>query len=387
MTHQPHPSVAREVVQLLAEHGFDGMAHTMELLLNECMKIERQHALGVGPYQRSEGRRGQANGFKPKRLKTRVGELDLAVPQVRGAKFYPSALERGSRSEKALRLALAEMYVQGVSTSKVTKITEQLCGCEISSSDVSRAAALMDEEHQKWRTRPLGQMKYLVLDARYEKIRHGGSIVDCSVLVAIGVDPVGRRSVLGVSVSLSEAEVHWREFFKSLLERGLHGVELITSDAHAGLKEARKACFAGVPWQRCQFHMLRNALAHVPREDMKREVMDDLRSVCDSADEHAAREQLDRVVRKYQASAPKLAEWMEENVPESLAVFRLPVSHRKRLRTTNMLERLNRELKRRTRVATLFPNDASLLRLVTAVLIEVSEEWETGKRYVTFETK
>lgn len=387
MTHQAHPSVTREVVQVLAEHGFDGMAQTMELLINECMKIERQQALGVGPYQRGEARHGQANGFKPKRLKTRVGALQLAVPQVRGAKFYPRALERGSRSEKALRLALAEMYVQGVSTSKVTKITERLCGCEISSSDVSRATARMDEELQKWRTRPVGQIKYLVLDARYEKIRHGGSIVDCSVLIAIGVDTEGRRSVLGVSVSLSEAEVHWREFFKSLLERGLHGVELITSDAHAGLKEARKACFPGVPWQRCQFHLMRNALAHVPREDMKREVMDDLRSVCDSADEHAAREQLQRVVRKYQASAPKLAEWMEENVPESLTVFRLPMPHRKRLRTTNMLERLNRELKRRTRVATLFPNEASLLRLVTAVLIEVSEEWETGKRYVTFETK
>jgi len=387
MTHQAHPSVTREIVQVLAEHGFDGMAQTMELLINECMKIERQQAMGVGPYQRGEARHGQANGFKPKRLKTRVGELQLAVPQLRGAKFYPSALERGSRSEKALRLALAEMYVQGVSTSKVTKITERLCGCAISSSDVSRTAAQMDQEQQKWRTRPLGQMKYLVLDARYEKIRHGGSIVDCSVLIAIGVDTEGRRSVLGVSVSLSEAEVHWREFFKSLLERGLHGVELISSDAHAGLKEARKACFAGVPWQRCQFHLIRNALAHVPREDMKREVAEDLRSVCDSADEHAAAEQLQRVVRKYQTSAPKLAEWMEENVPESLTVFRLPISHRKRLRTTNLLERLNRELKRRTRVATLFPNEASLLRLVTAVLTEVSEEWETGKRYVTFETK
>jgi putative transposase len=387
MTHQPHPSVTREVVQVLAEHGFDGMAQTMELLINECMKIERQQAMGVGPYQRGEGRHGQANGFKPKRLKTRVGELQLAVPQVRGAKFYPRALERGSRSEKALRLALAEMYVQGVSTSKVTKITEQLCGCEISSSDVSRATVQMDAELQQWRTRPLGQMKYLVFDARYEKIRHGGSIVDCSVLIAIGVDAEGRRSILGVSVSLSEAEVHWREFFKSLLERGLHGVELIASDAHAGLKEARKACFPGVPWQRCQFHMMRNALAHVPREEMKREAMEDLRSVCDSADEHAAAEQLQRVVRKYQSSAPKLAEWMEENVPESLTVFRLPTSHRQRLRTTNTLERLNRELKRRTRVATLFPNEASLLRLVTAVLIEVSEEWETGKRYVTFETK
>jgi putative transposase len=387
MTHQAHPSVTREVVQVLAEHGFDGMAQAMELLFNECMKIERQQALGVGPYQRGEARRGQANGFKPRRLKTRIGPLHLAVPQVRGAKFYPRALERGSRSEKALRLALAEMYVQGVSTSKVTKITEELCGCEISSSDVSRATALLDEDLAKWRTRPLGKIKYLVLDARYEKIRHGGSVVDCSVLVAIGVDAEGRRSVLGVSVSLSEAEVHWREFFKSLIERGLYGIELITSDAHAGLAEARKACFSGVPWQRCRFHLMRNALAHVPREEMKREVIDDLKSVLDSANEHAAGEQLGRVVRKYQKTAPKLSTWMEENVPESFAVFRLPPSHRQRLRTTNMLERLNRELKRRTRVATLFPNEASLLRLVTAVLMELSEEWETGKRYVTFETK
>jgi transposase-like protein len=387
MTRPAHPSVLRDVVQVLAEHGFDGMAQAMELLINECMKIERQQALGVGPYQRGEGRRGQANGFKRKRLKTRVGPLELAVPQVRGAKFYPRVLERGSRSERALTLALAEMYVQGVSTSKVTKITEELCGCEISSSDVSRATALLDEEFQQWRTRPLGQVKYLILDARYEKVRHGGSVVDCAVLIAIGVDAEGRRSILGVSVSWSEAEVHWREFFKSLIERGLHGIELIASDAHAGLAEARKACFTGVPWQRCRFHLMRNALAHAPREEMKREVVDDLRSVLDSADEHAATEQLARVARKYQKTAPKLAAWMEQNVPESFAVFRLPPSHRQRLRTTNMLERLNRELKRRTRVATLFPNEASLLRLVTAVLMEVSDEWETGKRYVTFETK
>ena len=224
MTHQAHPSVMREVVQVLAEHGFDGMAQAMELLINECMKIERQQALGVGPYQRGAARHGLANGFKPKRLKTRVGQLQLAVPQVRGAKFYPRALERGSRSEKALRLALAEMYVQGVSTSKVTKITEELCGCEISSSDVSRATALLDEDLAKWRSRPLGQVKYLILDARYEKVRHGGQVVDSSVLIAIGISPDGRRSVLGVSVSLSEAEVHWRDFFKSLIERGLHGI-------------------------------------------------------------------------------------------------------------------------------------------------------------------
>src|SRR2546427_11053317 len=169
MTHQAHPSVTREVVQVLGEDGFDGMAQAMELLFNECMKIERQQSLGVGPYQRSEARRGQGNGFKPKRHKTGIGQLQLAVPQVRGAKFYPQALERGSRSEKALRLALAEMYVQGVSTSKVTKITEELCGCEISSSDVSRATALLDEDLQKWRSPPRSQGKNTILCAPYEE--------------------------------------------------------------------------------------------------------------------------------------------------------------------------------------------------------------------------
>jgi len=387
MTHQPHPNVTRQVVQLLSEQGFEGMAEAMERLLNECMKFERQQALGVGPYQRGQERRGQANGFKPKTVKTRIGPLALRVPQVRGAEFYPRVLERGTRSEKALRLALAEMYVQGVSTSKVTKITEELCGCQISSSDVSRATAMLDEELSKWRNRPLSAVKYLILDARYEKVRAAGCVRDCAVLLAIGVDAEGRRSILGVSVSLTEAEVHWREFFKSLLQRGLHGMELIVSDAHAGLKEARQACFAGVPWQRCQFHLMHNALAHVPRQELKGEVMDDLRGVFDAANEDAAREQLKRVVRKHEKSAPKLAAWLEENVPESLTVLRLPAAHRQRLRTTNMLERLNRELKRRTRVATLFPNEDSLLRLVTAILVEVSEEWETGKRYVTFETK
>jgi len=384
MTHQMHPSKIRDVVEMLAEHGFDGMAEAMQLLLNECMKIERQEFLGVGPYQRGEARNGRANGFKPKRVKTRVGRLELAVPQVRDAKFYPSALEKGTRSEKALRLALAEMYVQGVSTSRVTKITEQLCGCEISSSEVSRVAGELDEELEMWRSRPLGQVKYLILDARYEKIREGGCVVDCAVLIAIGVDPQGRRSVLGVSVSRSEAEVHWREFFKSLLARGLHGVTLITSDAHAGMAEARKACFAGVPWQRCQFHLQNNAMQHAPTEVLKDQVTDDLRSVFDAASQDAAHEQLGRVVRKYQQSAPKLAAWIEENVPEGLTVFRLPSPHRRRLRTSNMVERLNREIKRRTRIATLFPNEESLLRLVSAVLMEQSEEWETGKRYLTF---
>jgi transposase-like protein len=387
MTHRSYPSNLTDVFQALAEHGFDGMAAVMEVLLNECMKIERRQALGAAPYERNETRRGQANGFKPKHVKTRIGELNLAVPQVRGMSFYPRALERGVRSEKALKLALAEMYVQGVATRKMAAITEQLCGCEVSSSEVSRAAAALDEELEKWRNRPLGEIKYVILDARYEKVREAGTVRDCAVLIAIGVDAEGHRSVLGVSVSLSEAEVHWREFFQSLLKRGLHGVELITSDAHAGLQQARQACFTGVPWQRCQFHLLRNALQHVPKQEMKQDVINDLRVVLDAADEASGQEQLRRVVRKYEKPAPKLAAWLEANVPEALTVLRLPPSHRKRLRTTNMLERLNRELKRRTRVATLFPNEGSLLRLVSAILVELSEEWETGKRYVTFESK
>lgn len=240
----------------------------------------------------SEAWPATANGFKPKRLQTRVGELELSVPQVRGAKFYPTALEKGSRSERALTVALAEMYVQGVSTRRVSKIVEELCGFEVSSSDVSRATALLDEEFQQWRNRQIGEIKYLIVDARYEKIRENGCIVDCAVFVAIGVDAEGRRQVLGVSVSQSEAEVHWREFFKSLIERGLHGLELIVSDAHGGIAEARKACFAGVLWQRCQFHLIKNAFAHVPKQMDSNEVAEDIKGIFNAADSDAAQDNL-----------------------------------------------------------------------------------------------
>lgn len=386
MAHDDQSNARDEVVQLLAEHGFDGMAQALETLLNEAMKLERSAALGAAPYERAESRRGYANGFKPKTVTSRLGKLRLQVPQTRGMAFYPSALERGERSERALKLALAEMYVQGVSTRKVAEITRELCGCDISSTQVSRAAELLDAELEVWRNRPLGSTPYLILDARYEKVRHGGSVVDCAVLIAIGVTPDGRRSILGVSVSLSEAEVHWRSFLKSLIHRGLHGVRLITSDDHAGLGQARQACFPSVPWQRCQFHLMQNALHYVPKLPMRREVARDLRGVWDAPDRNEAERQLAVLVQKYQPIAPKLATWLETNVPEGLTVFSLPAEHRRRLRTSNPLERLNEEIKRRTRVATLFPNEASLLRLVTAILQETSEDWETGKIYLTLET-
>ena len=385
MTHQMQSTALDQVTELLAEHGFDGLASAVTVLLNEVMKIERAHALGAGPYQRSEQRKGYANGYKPRTLHTRIGPLNVEVPQTRGIDFYPSALEKGVRSERALKLAVAEMYVQGVSTRKVAAITEQLCGLEVTSSQVSRAAAALDEELEQWRSRPIGETPYLILDARYEHVRHGGQVISCAVLVAIGIDAQGRRSILGVSVSLSEAEAHWRGFLAGLQARGLHGVRMVTSDAHAGLKEALAARLTGVPWQRCQFHLMHNAMAHVPRPGMRKEVAASLRAVFDAPDHAEAERQLDRAVKKYRGKAPKLAEWLEANVAEGLAVFALPPSHRRRLRTSNMLERLNQELKRRTRVAGLFPNEASALRLVSAVAMEISEEWETGRKYLTME--
>ena len=278
------------------------------------------------------------------------------------------------------------MYVQGVSTRKVASITEQMCGFAVSSSQVSKATAELDEQLLAWRERPLGCMKYVYLDARYEKVRADGQVRNSAVLLAVGVNEDGNREILGVSVSLGEHEVHWRNFLQSLVSRGLSGVELITSDDHSGLKSARKAVFGGVPWQRCQCHLQRNAQAYVPRKSMKAAVALDIRSIFNAPDRAAADALLKKTVAKYAQDAPRLADWMEENLPEGFTVFAFPQKHRRFIRTTNGLERLNREIRRRTRVATLFPNEASCLRLVTAVVMEISEDWQTGKRYIKWES-
>jgi putative transposase len=221
MTHEQEISGVSEAVQMVLEEGMEGLGPAVSVLLNEAMKIERSRALGAEPWQRNAERTGYANGYKPRTLKTRLGKLELAVPQVRGdVDFYPSALERGQRSERALKVALAEMYVQGVSTRNVTDVLEAMCGTTVSSSEVSRASALLDEELEKWRGRPLGEVPYMVLDARYEKVRRDGAVVSCAILIASGVDAEGRRSILGVSVSMSEAEVHWREFLRTLKAPG-----------------------------------------------------------------------------------------------------------------------------------------------------------------------
>ncbi len=374
-----------DAVELLKDNGFDGLAEAVTVLLNTAMVAERSEHLGARPYERSESRSGYANGFKDKTVKTRLGALPLKVPQTRDCEFYPQSLEKGLRSERALLLSIAEMYVQGVSTRRVKKIVEELCGMDVSSTQVSRAATQLDELLADWRERELGVYRYIVLDARYEKVRQGGQVLDAAVLIACGVGADGQRDILGCSVSLSEAEVHWRAFLTSLKDRGLYGIELIASDAHVGLQAARKAVFPSVPWQRCQFHLQQNAGQYVPSVSMRIPVAGDIRAIFNAPDRHEAERLLERFVERYQTKAPKLSAWAEEALPQGFTVFSLPASHRRRLRTTNLIERVNQEIKRRTRVARLFPNEASCLRLVSAVLMEIAEDWQTAdKRYVTF---
>jgi transposase-like protein len=393
MTHQEDCPVLDHVMTLLIEHGPGAMANAFTIIMNLAMQIEREQTLKAESHQRTADRQGYANGFKPKTIRTRVGEVPLRIPQTRGyhdedgRPFYPKSLERGVRSERAMILAVAEMYCRGVSTRKVTAIVEKLCGLEVTSTQVSRAAAELDEELEAWRSRPIGEITYLVLDARYEKVRHGGAVVSCAVLTAIGITPDGKRSILGCSVELSEAEHHWRKFLQSLLDRGMHGMKLVVSDDHAGLKAARQAVMPGVPWQRCQFHTIQNAMAHVPKVAMRVDVARDIKRIFNADDAAEADRRLKDTVTRYQKSAPGLAGWLEANVPEAITVFGFPPGHRRRLRTNNGLERLNKEIKRRTRVATLFPNEASLLRLVSAVLSEISDDWETERSYLNMEAR
>jgi len=377
MTHQNDYTFSEDLV----EKGLEAVPEMMRVLINQAMQVERSKYLQADEYERTEERKGHANGYKPKTVRTRMGEITFAVPQVREGGFYPSALEKGLRSERALTITLAEMYVQGVSTRRVKAITEQLCGVEISATQVSRATAQLDEVLQEWRERPLGKIVYLYVDARYEKVREAGQVRDAAVLVASGITPEGERQILGVSVSLSEHETHWKTFLKSLKDRGLNGMKLVISDDHEGLGAARRAVFGSIPWQRCQFHLQQNAGAYLPKQHMRLEVAADIRSMFNAPDRKTAEELLQAAIQKYAVSAPRLSAWLEDNLSEGFSVFDFPLEHRRTIRTTNSLERINKEIRRRTRVVGVFPNEASCLRLVSALLMEISEEWQIGKHY------
>lgn len=372
-----------ELLNAILSQERDAMKRLYEHVFNEIMLMEREQYLGVAPYERGPHRVDSANGFKDKNFSTRLGTAQLKVPQVRSSKFYPSCLEKGLRSEQALMSTIAEMYLQGVSTRKVTKVLEQMCGEDISSAQVSNLTKKLDEEFEKFRCRPLGSVDVLYLDARYEKCRVDGRVLDIAVLVASGVNTEGRREILGVSVELSEAEVHWRNFLKNLVSRGLGGVKLIVSDDHNGLGAARKTIFPGVQWQRCLFHYCQNAQAYVPRAEMRESVAQDIRDIFNCASKEEAIGKAARVVKKYEKVASHLSRWLEETAHEVMSFYNFDRRMWKKIRSINYVERLNRELKRRTRVVGVFPNPDSLLRLTTAILIEAHEEWVTGKAFWT----
>lgn len=385
MTYQGDFTLPTELLEQIASDGFDKLPELIRVVVNAAMQAERQQYLGAAPYQRTPERQDQANGYKPKTVKTRMGEITFDVPQVRKGDFYPEALEKGLRSERALTMTLAEMHIQGVSTRKVTAVLEQLCGTSVSSTQVSKASALLDEILEAWRQRPLCECPYLILDARYERVRQDGQLRDAAILMACGIDLTGKRHLLGVSASLGEHEIHWRTFLEELVARGLRGVQLITSDDHQGLKAARKAVFGGLPWQRCQFHLQQNASSHVTRRAMLSEVAADIRGIFNAPDRSTAEFFLQKAIEKYEKTASKLADWLEKNIPEGLTVFAFPPAHRRLLRTTNGLERVSREVHRRTRVVGIFPNEAACLRLVSAVLMEIDDAWQVGRVYLTFE--
>ena len=374
-------------VQLAQEVLLDDPAFLREIVervVQQVLEAEMTEHIGAAPYERSEGRTGHRNGHKPKALRTRVGTLNLLVPQDREGTFSTRLFARYQRNEKALCLALMQMYVEGVSTRKVTEVTETLCGTSFSKSLVSELAGRLDAELEGWRSRRLeaDAYPYLFVDARYEKVRVDGRVVSQGVLLVSGVRDDDFREILAVEVSDTESEATYQELFRSLKARGLSGVELVVSDEHQGLKAAISRHFQGVAHQRCQVHYARNVLGMVSHAKRK-ELAADLRAIFAAPDSSSALKLASSVANKWrQKGSEKVSEHVEEHIEECLSCLAFPESHRRRIRTTNGLERLNQEIKRRTRVVRIFPNRGACLRLVSALAIEQSEEWLTGRRYL-----
>ena len=317
-------------------------------------------------------------------LMTRLGRMELLVPKDREGRFQTELFDRYQRNEKALMLSLVEMYVHGVSTRKVKAVTEALCGLDISKSQVSRLAKDLDEEVRAWRSRPLEKAyPYLVVDARYERIRINHQVLPQGVLLVVGIGEDGYREILGTWVADSENETSWSEVFKELKERGLKGVKYVVSDDHAGLVHVIGRHFQGCLWQRCQVHFLRNIISQVTKKDRPK-VIERVREIMSAQSYESARKRMDEVIEALEETHPKVSRMLEEHGEEILAVYQLPLLHRRSLKSTNMLERYNQELKRRTRVVRIFPHQESCLRLVTAMAMETSEEW-MARRYLIFE--
>lgn len=369
---------------MLAEEG-DLLKTIIEQTVQRVLEAEMDEALQAGKSERSESRLGYRSGYYGRTLVTRVGKIELRIPQDRQGRFRTEVFERYQRSEKALVAAMLEMYVQGVSTRKVKNITEELCGHEVSSSTVSRVVQTLDEELEKFSQRRLEEAyPYLVLDARYEKVREDGSVRSQAVLVAIGINWEGRRNVLAVELAARESASSWRNLLVSLRQRSLQGVEFVVSDDHAGLRRAIQEVLPEAVWQRCYVHFLRNALDYLPRK-ADDDCLQELRWIYDRRDAQEARQDLAAWLLKWGKRYPKLCVWAEENIEETLSFYRLPRQHHKNMKSTNMLERLMEELKRRTLVVRIFPNAAACLRLVRALAVEIHENWIEAMQYLNME--
>ena len=384
MTRKQDSAKNTEWKELMGEQE-DFLRPIIRKVLQEVMEADMDEALGAEKSERTPERLGYRSGSYSRTLVTRVGKLELRVPQDRQGRFRTEVFERYQRSEKALVAAMTEMYVQGVSTRKVKAITEELCGHEVSASTISRLNGKLDEELERFATRRLEEpYPYLILDARYEKVRDNGVITSQAVMIAIGVDWEGRRNVLAVELSNREALTSWKEFCLALKERGLHGVELVISDDHAGLRKAIAEVFTEAVWQRCYVHFLRNALDYLPRKAAN-DCLTELRWIYDRRNIDEARQDLAAWLKKWSSRYPKLCDWVESNIEETLTFYRLPRQHHKNLKSTNLLERLNEEIKRRTLVVRIFPNAAACLRLVRALAVEMHENWIEATRYLNME--
>lgn len=384
MTRKQDSAKRTDWKQLMAGQE-DFLRPLIQEVVRQVLEAEMEEAVGAEKGERTPNRQGYRAGYYGRTLVTRVGKLELRVPQDRQGRFRTEVFERYQRSEKALVGALTEMYVQGVSTRKVKAVTEELCGHEFSASTISRLNQNLDEELDKFAGRRLEDpYPYLILDARYEKVREDGVIRSQAVMIAIGVDWEGRRNVLAVELANRESQSSWKEFCLRLKTRGLSGVELVISDDHAGLRKAITEVFAESAWQRCYVHFLRNALDYLPRK-ADNDCMTELRWIYDRRSIEEARQDLAAWLRKWAAQYPKLCDWVEGNIEETLTFYRLPRQHHKNLKSTNLLERLNEEIKRRTLVVRIFPNTAACLRLVRALAVEMHENWIEATKYLNME--
>jgi putative transposase len=370
------------LVETLVTGDRDLMKGLLREALQEVLEGEMTEFLGAGTGERSDSRTGYRAGYYSRGLVTRIGKLELRVPRDRNGEFSTALFERYQRSEKALVAALAEMYVQGVSTRKVKAITEELCGHSFSASAISQINKGLDEALERFAGRLLEEeYPYLILDARYEKVREASVIQSQAVLVAIGINWEGQRQVLAVDLANRESRSSWKDFLVRLKERGLTGVEFVVSDDHAGLKRAIGEVLPEAAWQRCYVHFLRNALDYLPRK-ADDDCLQELRWLYDRRDLQEAQRDLAAWIAKWAGKYPKLVDWVETNIGETLTFYRLPRQHHKHLKSTNMLERLNEEIKRRTRVVRIFPNAESCLRLVRALCVETHEAWLEDNRYL-----